>query len=51
MFPACSATGALQMTDPLGHLVQRATRRSSTGAATDLRSSALIGAVSYDNIP
>lgn len=50
MFPACSATGALQTTDPLGHFVQRATRRSSTGAVTDLWSSAPIGAVSYDNI-
>lgn len=50
MFPACSATGALQMIDPLGHFVQRATRRSSTDAVTDLWSSAPIGAVSYDDI-
>lgn len=50
MFPACSATGALQRTDHLGHFVQRATRRSSTGAVTDLWSSAPIGAVSYDDI-
>lgn len=49
MFPACSATGALQTTDPLGHFAQRATRRSY-GAVTDLWSSAPIGAVSYDDI-
>ncbi len=35
MFPA-SATGALQMIEPLGNFVQRATGRSPTGAATDL---------------
>lgn len=46
MLPACSATGARQTTDPLGHFVQRATRRSSTG----LWSSAPIEAVSYDDI-
>lgn len=43
MFPACSATGALQMIEPLGHFVQRATRRSPTGATTDLSSRAPIG--------
>lgn len=37
MFPA-SATGALQMIEPLGEFIQRGTGRSPTGAATDLRS-------------
>lgn len=38
-----SATGALQMIEPLGEFVQCATGRSPTGAVTDLWSRARTG--------